>query len=294
MSCLWLHVGAGKTGTSYIQHVFEANREPLIESGISYPCSSVHESSVSGLTSSGNGHVLKSWINTGNQVTPGTDCLFSREQFLSEIPDAIEEWEKWIKESEFTEVKVLLVVRDPHEWVASCWGQEVKNGGETRSPDEFFEEYEHAIVLFERMLVACDNVGWRVTLRKYTREAVPTIVSEWIGPLQFPDITVNRSLSRSEAAIIQTLSGLIGARTRLAARALCDEIPDIKGWRPHIGLELSDESVRSLEFVNRMLPDGEKMTLNPPPAPQNGTTEDSLTEKQKSIIVNALRDSLCR
>lgn len=55
---LWVHVGHGKTGSSFIQSVLATNAPLLKEHGILYPVHDSFESAKKGFISTGNGELL--------------------------------------------------------------------------------------------------------------------------------------------------------------------------------------------------------------------------------------------
>ncbi len=141
---VFLHIGLGKTGTTYLQHYFQFNRHALRQCGLVYPDS---EKSVSG-----NGHLL---IQSFEQykVNPAllantcfsSDCyLFSREHFARELSDPVhcEQFIDFLRCLGFSRIHVILFVRNPTDHCYSLWAQKVKATDEARSLRSFSSGYD--------------------------------------------------------------------------------------------------------------------------------------------------------
>ena len=91
MRTLFLHIGQGKTGSSFLLAAFAASADALLEAGIRYPADAGgHERAVSGGITSGNGVLLTEALADEERLAAlladgdGADLAFSREQLSYE------------------------------------------------------------------------------------------------------------------------------------------------------------------------------------------------------------------
>ncbi len=181
---LCLHVGYGKTGSTFLQAWLASQAKAFRTAGIHYPIPA------SGLGDSGNGHLLlealaatdapPAWLPA---VASGT-LLFSREHLARELSaaGACEQVAAWAQRWQLGPVKVLLLVRDPQEHCYSLWAQKVKRAGERRSLGQFAERYD-AIVMVKRFVEAALSAGFEVQVLDYGRHRrglVPRFC-QWLG-----------------------------------------------------------------------------------------------------------------
>ena len=142
---LYLHVGHGKTGSSYIQSILSTHRQSILDNlCINYP-SFDKDLSAEGKISSGNGAIFlndPTNIENVDQGSRGSSVLYSSE-FLFLRQRA---WlnSKVIKEllSFYENIEILVFIRDPHEMLSSAYQQAVKRGGYTKSVDDFIMGFD--------------------------------------------------------------------------------------------------------------------------------------------------------
>lgn len=167
---LCLHVGYGKTGSTYLQAWLASQAKALRTAGIHYPIPA------SGLGDSGNGHLLLEALAAADAPPPwlpaatsGT-LLFSREHLARELsaPGACEQVASWAQRWQLGPVKVLLLVREPQEHCYSLWAQKVKRAGERRSLEAFAEHYD-AITMVKRFVSEALAAGFVVEVLDYGR-----------------------------------------------------------------------------------------------------------------------------
>ncbi len=189
---LHLHVGYGKTGSSYLQRVLLDQRARLAAAGITYPA-------VEGGWDSGNGALLLAWL-AGERPPewpepPGEGALLlSREQLARELaaPEPCVRLADWAAAAGFAPVRLLLLVRDPQEHCYSLWAQKVKRAGERRSLEAFARSYD-AIAMAHRLLSAASAAGLEVTVVDYGRWRRDLLapLGHWLGcGLASPERTV--------------------------------------------------------------------------------------------------------
>lgn len=194
---LHLHVGYGKTGSSYLQRVLLDQRARLAAAGITYPA-------VNGGWDSGNGALLLAWLAGERPLDhpdpPGAGALLlSREQLARELaePGRCDQLARWAAAAGFAPVRLLLLVRDPQEHCYSLWAQKVKRAGEHRSLQEFAASYD-AIAMAGRLLSAASAAGLEVQVVDYgrCRQDLLTPLGRWLG------VSLEPRQRRSEGTIL--------------------------------------------------------------------------------------------
>lgn len=188
---LCLHVGYGKTGSTYLQAWLAAQASRLAEEGFYYPIPET------GLGDSGNGCLLlealanpalqPTWLSQPSQHA----MLFSREQLARELSDdgACMQLAAWAQRWQLGPVRVLLMVRDPQEHCYSLWAQKVKRAGERRSLHAFAQSYD-AIAMASRFIKSAVAAGLQVEVLDYgihRRELVPRFC-QWLNPAHSVDL----------------------------------------------------------------------------------------------------------
>ena len=132
-----IHVGHGKTGTSYIQSSLALNRGKLSELGISYPYDLSIERAIQGDTTSGNGALFQSHYLPA--IEEADQILFSSEiLFHSLIDDGGLSLRNCLMDK-YENVKIILFTRDILDMLVSTWGQLVKKMGATIGLNEYIQ-----------------------------------------------------------------------------------------------------------------------------------------------------------
>ena len=83
MSTAIVHLGHGKTGTSYIQSSLALNQSGLLDHLILYPKCSSFDDAVNGLVTSGNGALFQDGFDVANQEADS--FLFSGENLFHSL-----------------------------------------------------------------------------------------------------------------------------------------------------------------------------------------------------------------
>lgn len=161
MKKLHLHIGSPKTGTTYIQNIFHANRDELKNQEFLYPGSEVNHHKFFFSTGSEekdwprqfNGidrHRLEQNVNTYFSVLErdfrsgyheqviSTEYLFISDQ--NYIQNVIEYLEQF-----FSEIQIYIFVRDPVDYYRSIQQQILKARSYVTSPDQFRIEFKDII-----------------------------------------------------------------------------------------------------------------------------------------------------
>ncbi|ESR26385.1 tetratricopeptide repeat protein [Lutibaculum baratangense] len=260
---LYLHIGHGKTGSSYIQASLAKSRRSLEEAGIWYPSPPDADKAASGGISSGNGRML-----VGNEIPADrapADCeaiLFSSERLFKHLLDADNRQavRDWATAAGAGSIEVLLFIRDPIEQLASSYQQAVKRHGTTISLDEFSAKQQMPKDVRDLLagLRAMSNV--RVTVRNYSRVrgSLLPVTAAWLGIdrslLELPPREqVNRSLTAGELALQRVLNGRVGPSSKILSDPLCELTPDIAADDMRPSMAAQESFWRRLEpFINEV------------------------------------------
>ena len=259
MHKLYLHIGHGKTGSSYIQSALARSIEILEGLGIVYPEPADKESAALGHISSGNINNFHSFLREQKNISP-LDYLFSsefifhlfmNEEFRSDLINLVQRTG--------TQLSVLLFIRDPVAHGCSAYQQLIKREGETGTLSEFFAQYQaprHVNLVLDA-LESIPDITLKVMNYSAGKPIIP-IVEAWLGipsnTLATPPASVvNRSLTVGELELQRQINARSGISGQLAADRFCNELPDIPSEpvRP----SLSDQE----QLWERLAPEIEKV-----------------------------------
>ena len=270
MSKLFLHIGHDKTGSSFLQSAFAASVDVLKNSNIVYPISPERKDQASkGFVSNGNIRDFITCMESGSFMGMGSDTfLFSSELFYAELskPDFQKKFKNVVTGHDFSEVNVLLFVRDPVDHASSSYQQQVKGAGLTHSPEKFFAWWDVTKTILGLLDFLDSLPNAKVSIFNYSvdRKNILEISEEWLGlqkgTLVRPKaLTVNRSLTRSELRLQLEINKCVGGRAgHLLSRPLCNKTPEIRSdnIRPTRAQQeqLWDRLSHSLEELNDRLP----------------------------------------
>lgn len=171
---LFFHVGAPKTGTTYLQDLFARNRERLVQQGVTYPDtrSGTHFEAAIDLMDHPWGGQLEaargSWddLVAAAHAAPG-DVLLSHEVFAGASRAHVEKAREQL--SGF-ELHVVLTARDLARQVPAEWQQTVKHRGK-RTFERFLTDLEGA------SRTDSDLWFWRV-------QSLPDVLTRWGAGLE--------------------------------------------------------------------------------------------------------------
>jgi hypothetical protein len=173
---VFVHVGEAKTGTTYLQNLFDDNRQALREDGLLYP------------TCGGSGHVqatldlrqttfkstpdpsiLGAWDRLVDEIRGwGGPALISSELLAPASPEHIERLRETLG---FADVHVVFTVRDLARQLPAAWQERVKNRGQ-----ETFAQWLQAVHDPESAPTSAGLLFWRL-------HDVPTILGRWSANL---------------------------------------------------------------------------------------------------------------
>lgn len=298
-----LHIGHGKTGTSFIQSILSLNIKKLDEAGIYYPYDTNFSSAKLGKISSGNGSLLDDHSFT---FSSSKKTLISGENLFFKLwPDKV------LIEAVLSKVdnlRVLLYSRNIMEMLASTWGQFVKRSGETRSFEHFVLEnndHHHSTVL--TWIDLSKRYNFELIIRNYSHHKFE-IFNDFINLviertekkdetfsdfLQPPIQTVNRSMTDFEYALLRIFNSVDTKLSHKIADALVELAPNVQSDLPQLSTEtfitLKEKYKPVLDQINTYLPKSEHLSFGE--KSQFVEKEESKTllgNVQKQIITEAL------
>lgn len=306
---LYLHVGHGKTGSSFLQSWLAQNRSELWRVGcVHYPVADSDERARSGGFSMGNGALLDQALKVSDQtqnlnsfwsdlIPQKQDffpegVLFSAERWARHLPRRLEDLMRVADAGGFAQMMIWLVVRDPLDHALSVYGQMVKRHGFSGSLDDWLKIYD-----FPNVLLYClevfqsqpDRIALRVDHYGLQRSSLEKCMMDWLAlPVdsnwQRPSAMVNRSLTWDELLMMRRLNERLGERASIVGEQLVDRLPKLKPAKLHP----SADALKT--FVERWSPVVDQINLRLPDSSQLrciGSIDSSFTDQQyqKSICL---------
>lgn len=323
---LLLHIGTEKTGSSYLQSLLANNREQLLENGIHFPSAGKRENDmIQGKISPGNGQELTNSLLAGNKAETGDllrkhiqeaknlDCekvLISNELLVSAFSEE-NQWEMFADVAEqtgFTDLHLLLFLREPNEQALSLYKHRAKNGT-ALSIEEWIREGYHLHHHLTGFFNNIQKYKLKCNIRKHQKDAgyiEGILFNEWLGlenPQKKVNKTVNPSLSISELFIIKKIRNYDTELTRefykrLVAVPIDEKAKDerIENYYLNVIGDHLAQHKKLWNHCNSLLPAGEKLTLSGTvPLNKNDRAPEkvvSLSERQVEVIAELMADAL--
>jgi hypothetical protein len=245
MPTVYIHCGAPKTGTSYLQVLFAKYSDMLRAQGIIYPHNAFVAGAADGKITSGNGVEMANYIrpelphNIADKIMfitqfdnmlaegDGDSYLFSSEFLVFPQNERTTRLCEVISKRGY-EVKIIYLVRDYANAARSSYSQEVKRAGEARDFETFLKTwdpyYNHHINL------AADAFGAQ-SLSVYNYEEhksdLPSLFfGQW---LQFSlDVemkeVINRSLNGKELELLRLFNQSLGGKNARSSTFASDAL----------------------------------------------------------------------
>ena len=271
---LHLHVGHGKTGSSFLQSWWALNRSELWQvSRLHYPAGAADQRARAGAFSMGNGalldqalqasdrprqqrrfwsDLLRPMLRSGGAAPKGV--LFSAERWTRLLPTQLEALLRLADAGGVEQIQIWLLVRDPLDHALSVYGQMVKRHGFTGSLDDWLAIYDfpqallHALNAFQsrpdRIALKVDHYGHKRGQLLERMQVWLQLPGEaaWQLPVQS---AVNRSLNTDELLLMRWLNRRYGDRAAPVGEALVDRLPSLSP------AQLQPTSAAAQAFVQR-------------------------------------------
>lgn len=273
-----LHVGQGKTGSSYLQSCLALSIDAMAEFGVSYP-----------VTEPDRIRGEKGHINMGNFRPRSREAGHSAEDLTLLLEHT--DWSKFrsvvvsneglylsltykgflpslLEVTKGYQLKIKMIIRDPLEHALSAYQQGLKANLINNIEDYFAKKYNVPIQTRDFIyLLKKHNVDFSITNYSRHKKELLEDFEQWIGlPLgtmnRAPRKRVNRSLTRTEMEFQRSFNQHAGPKARLMiADFLSNELPDIAHENPYIEqavMETFLERMRTqIAEVNALLPTSE-------------------------------------
>ncbi|MEI7862586.1 MAG: hypothetical protein WCJ21_08145 [Planctomycetota bacterium] len=301
-----LHIGHGKTGSSFIQSSLALSVGSLREAGIEYPelASVPFDRAQRGLFTNGNLGEAASFVATVTDAAQrhpeAIRLLFSSEYLFLHLAT---HGEALAKLQQSFDVTIVLFVREFVAHAISRYRHAVKREGMACGFAEYlgatYRQPEHVL----RVLQAIEQAGCQAKVFNYSRHAdhlLETFAAALGVPhnrFSLPPIArVNRSLDRSELALARRFNRVLGPCGRLVSDPLCEQLPLHPVGVPRISRRDFDAlraSVTPWEArINHLLPHSERYCLEEPVVIEDldALEQESLTFS--SAQIDALAQSL--
>ena len=233
MRTLYLHVGMGKTGTSFLQASLANSVNALVAQGVEYFNGAEGPARDWGI-SSGNGPQLveapvEAFQFSADKVLFSFEGLFG---LLATRPPFREKLAEIAVAQGIGAVRILMLIRDPVAHAESCYQQDVKRLGATYDVARYFQGYR--MPEFGRMLLEADlglpAVEIEVLHYQRHRADLLGVMARFLGvPVGTlaagPKHPINRSLTRAELALQLALNRQLGQGACFFSDHLCAALP---------------------------------------------------------------------
>lgn len=289
---LIVHIGHGKTGTSYIQSVLALNIELLSSLGITYPdFGRIMKSARSGDVTAGHSGIFS--LSSDYEYYPddlpfdGRDTLLLSGEFL--FRSLIRRYEgkivnKLAKEYNLT---VICFTRDLMEYSISGWSQVLKMGGCAEDIDTFLQKNVYSIHSFlNDWIDKSKELGFQLIIKNYSKHK-DDLLETFCNSINLPmdDLVlpskkrINRSLTHTENEYLRLLNqmefnfGFFAGDEPDSALLppvgfFMKEFPDVKADRIKMSQETYDAIVEanrdSFKKINKYLPKEESLEYGSP------------------------------
>lgn len=248
MATLYLHVGHGKTGSSWIQSCLRLSEKLLFEQGIVYAKGSDSDLENSNKITSGNAssileskasfeaHLQKCIPQNGESLLFSSEFLFKH--FI--LSNAHEFIETVASRYGFDQIKILLFIRNPISTVVSVWQQRIKRAGFHHISLSNLHENTgigiDRVDYVEKLLDCLDKCNSAsLTVRNYSncKTNLHEELANWLEVPQEsiqkpPARRVNRSMTLPELMMQKELNRVLGKSGQLLSDPLCEKLTDIE------------------------------------------------------------------
>ena len=220
---LMLHVGHGKTGSSWLQSWLAINSKILASKfNVKYIISS-NDPSFKGHFSMGNSYILEPYLNGKiihssnfiDDLDPQGTLLFSGEKLMKILPSCHHRLEEIATILGTEQPETLLMLRDPFDHALSLYNQKIKSQGLKISFASYLPSYDLPlkILRFLRKYPASHVFHYKNYRTKLFAPLLDLLSlppdEDWNFP---PFETINRSLSQSELYFMRSLNFLLPTR----------------------------------------------------------------------------------
>lgn len=245
MRTLYLHCGAPKTGTSFLQVLFARHADVLKENNIIYPHNSFTEGASKGKITSGNGILMANYLRPQLphhienkdifiddfdrmlREGEGKDFLFSSEFLVFPRNERTQRLVDVINGNGYN-VKALYFVRDIADAARSAYSQQVKRHGEVKNFADFLKTWD-GFALHHTNLIASAFGEDSLSLFNYGQhkeDLAKFVFRDFLGCDFDPDFheKINRSLTDKEMDLLISFNSVAGDGNAFASTFVSDAL----------------------------------------------------------------------
>lgn len=310
---IYIHIGHGKTGSSFLQSALALSTEALERNGFVYPIDEdTAEKARAGQITGGNLYAPKASDEdilrmarqaAGRKLLISGESMFSffarpKRKFLNNLPELLPG----------VPLYVICYLRDPVDHAVSAYHQRIKRGGYTGTLADHLTTHSHP----ERTtaaLTALKALGAKVTVLNYSRHRDDLLdtFGAWLGlpegSLTAPERgEVNRSLTLSELELQRLFNQRLGKlAARLVSNPLCNQVPELRSETPPLARadleqfldrmqrEMSDPAYQALvpeaerPWVGTIEDHADRFT-----DPAEASTQYSFNQRQLDVLTDTL------
>jgi len=286
MKKLIVHIGHGKTGSSFLQSILALNSERMEQLGFFYPEHPSNENAKKVMISSGNGIIL---LEKDSFDTSHPNIILSSELLFRHLANNKERVAILAK---CHDLEVVLYLRDVIDHRVSQWGQWVKRAGGYTDLNTFLATHKYDVLNYVLYWINLSKeIDFKLTLRNYSKCKNYLAQDFFNYVLELPELTdnltlpstvVNRSLSHSELEIQRVFNAAYGKESsKYISDFLCNNFPRVEPWKPILSEQtyesiLSDNEV-SLDAINSVLDESMHLEIGSKEKWVNGESEEIKT-----------------
>ena len=307
-----LHIGHGKTGSSYLQSCLALNRKKLLDLGIDYPEDLSFKSAKKGEITSGNpSQFFNNHLNI-ESITDKEIILFSNEGFYGTLNHLRAETKlKSFNHLKFFEkysnkLKVILYTRNLFSHFFSIWAQQVKRSSLVSGIDTFLKNRPSSdCFLIIDWLNLSKKFGFQLIIRNYSNHKsnllnvfLEDVIGNKAKNVNFilpENKIVNRSLTFSEYEI-QRICNFLNISKPPLSDFLVNQLPDIKSMEIKCSLEsyniVKKSNIEIVNSINNQIDKNESIKIETKEAVvyrENDIENSALKEDQIKIIASFLK-----
>ena len=305
-----LHIGHGKTGTSYLQSCLALNKQKLLNIGIDYPEDSSFSSAKKGEITSGNpSPFFNNYLNI-DSLTNKERILFSNEGFYETLLRGNREFKSFnnIKffEKYSNKLKVILYARNLFSHFFSIWAQQVKRSSLIADIDTFLKDRPVSdCALIIDWLKLSKQFGFKLIIKNYSNHKnnllnvfLEDLIEEKNKNIKFIlplNKRVNRSLTFSEYEI-QRICNFLNISKPPLSDLLVNQLPDIKSMKIKCSMEsyniVKISNIEIVNSINNQIDKNESIKIETKEAVvyrENDIENSALKEDQIKIIASFLK-----
>ena len=274
MRTLYLHIGQGKTGTSYLQSVFALNQARLADFDVDYPLQEAMLNQVAkGNMPGGNGYGLRDVFSnpetlSGFSLPEKRHVLLSHEGLISRLlfDGSAVLLDEICDKNNFDHVSILVFGRNPVKHVVSSYRQLVKRGGMTLSLDQYCDIYQSPkqLASFLEAYSGRPNTSVRALNYSDCSKHLLDQVAQWLN-IDFTDFAlppgkiVNRSMTAGELFFQRELNKHMGDKAQILVDPLIEGITDLQYDNLLPAIEAQAQMIEKMspfmEIVNKYFSD---------------------------------------